>query len=89
MKKPMSPKEIKKAIAIAGYSQVDIAVDCEVSASFVNRVINGKATSHRVCCYIAEMINRQVDEVWHFNRHPSKPGPKFPKKPAGKKQTLP
>ncbi|MGB3222510.1 MAG: helix-turn-helix transcriptional regulator [Desulforhopalus sp.] len=76
MKKPMTPGEIRKAISDAGYNQVEIADDCEVSKSFVSQVIRGNATSHRVREYIAKIIKRPVDEVWQIKKNPTKPGPK-------------
>jgi len=76
MKKPMTPAEIKKALSLAGFSQAEIAADCEVSKSHVNRVINNIATSHRVRLYISEKINRPVAEVWSISKNPSRPGPK-------------
>jgi transcriptional regulator with XRE-family HTH domain len=76
MKKPMTPTEIKRALAKAGYSQADIAAGCEVSNSLVNRVVKGTATSYRVQIYIAGKIGLPVDEVWSINKNPSKPGPK-------------
>ncbi len=76
MKKPMTPEEIKKALASAGYSQSDLATDLELCKSHVSRVIHGTATSYRVMNHIATIIKKPLNEVFNISRHPSKPGPK-------------
>jgi transcriptional regulator with XRE-family HTH domain len=76
MKKPMTPEEINRALAAEGYSQAEIADDLEVSRSLVSQVVRNASSSHRVRCYIADKINRSVDEVFKIRKNPTKPGPK-------------
>jgi transcriptional regulator with XRE-family HTH domain len=76
----MTPIQIKHALEQAGYTQTKIADECNVSKPLVNKVIKNTATSHRVRCYIAQVIKRPVEQVWTIGSNPAKPGP--PGKPA-------
>lgn len=73
---PMTPIQIKHALEQAGYTQTKIADECNVSKPFVTNVIKNTATSHRVRCYIAQIINRPVEQVWTIGTNPAKPGPR-------------
>ncbi len=75
MSKPMTPDQIKHAIKAAKQNQVKIANACEVSAPFINQVIKGDATSHKVRCYIAKIINIPVERIWTIKPNPTKTGP--------------
>ncbi len=75
MNKPMTPIQIKHALAKAGITQVQIADDCDVSKSFVSQIINNTAKGHSVRCHIAKVINLPVNKVWKIKPNPSKAGP--------------
>lgn len=76
MPKPMTPIDIKHALEKAGYTQVEIAEECEVSVPTVNQTIKGTTTSHRIRLCIAKKIGKPVEEVFNVSPNPSKPGPK-------------
>ena len=73
--KPMTPKQIKRALEDAGYTQVMIANECGVSAPTVSQVIKGICSSHRIRCHIAEVINKPVDGVFKIKPNPTRTGP--------------
>ena len=56
--------EIKHALDKAGCTQVRIALECGVSKTMINKVINGTAVSLRVREAIARVINRPVKAIW-------------------------
>lgn len=70
----MTPRDIKYALDKAGYSQVMVADACRVSQTMVNLVIHKKTTSHKVRCFIAGIIGREVEEVFEVKANPTKPG---------------
>jgi transcriptional regulator with XRE-family HTH domain len=72
---PMSPKQIKRSIEDAGYTQVMIAHELGVSTPTVSQVIRGLRTSHRIRCHIAQIIDMPVTNVFDVKTEPTKPGP--------------
>lgn len=74
LKKVMTPLEIKFALEKAGFTQIKVADALGVSQPMVNLVINDRATSHRIRCYIAGVIGRPVSEIWKVRKNPTKPG---------------
>lgn len=72
---PMSPLEIKHALERAGYTQTQIAKDCKVSSTTINKVIKGVAVSTLVRLHIAKVINMPVEKVFAVKSNPTRPGP--------------
>ncbi|MCG8640591.1 MAG: hypothetical protein MI862_12700 [Desulfobacterales bacterium] len=71
---PMTPRKIINDLSTAGYTQVRVADECSVSQPFIHQVIYGTSTSHRVRCFIANVIDRSVEEIWDVKNNPSKVG---------------
>jgi len=74
--KTMTPIQIKHALEAAGYTQARVAKECEVSTSFISQVIKKTAKGHRVRCYIAEILNRPVEDLFDIDPNPVKTGPR-------------
>ncbi len=72
----MTPIERKHALEKAGYTQSEIAEECEVTAQTVNVVLMKDKPSHRIRCCIAEKLGKPVEEVFQVSSNPCKPGPK-------------
>lgn len=60
----MTPLEIKIELMKARISQADIARDCGVSRSQVNRVIGNQCVSDHVRRAVAAAIGKCVENVW-------------------------
>ncbi|WP_319525729.1 helix-turn-helix domain-containing protein [uncultured Desulfosarcina sp.] len=60
----MTPLDIKIELLRAGISQADIARECGVSRSQVNRVIGNLCVSDHVRRTIATAIGKGVENVW-------------------------
>lgn len=69
----MHPEQIKAEIRKAGFTQIVIAEELEVSGVTVSQVIRGFTNSNRIKNRIAQIINKPVDEIW------------TPKKPLNRK----
>ena len=78
----MTPKQIKRNLDDAGYSQAAVAEQLGVTAVTVNQVIHGTTTSHRVRCFIAKAINMPVDRIWQIKADPTKVGRPLTRKSA-------
>lgn len=60
----MHPALIKAALEIAGYTQMDIADDCEVSSTSVREVIHGKSRSAKIESQIAKVLDTTPQALW-------------------------
>ncbi len=74
MKQKMTPQQIKHALEKAGYSQTRVGHECGVTQSTVNRIINNTGVSHKVRCFIADIIGRPVTDIWEVKPNPTKRG---------------
>jgi len=74
----MEPNEIRVAIMRAKTSQSVIARELGVSATAINRVIEGNSVSDRIRQAIAVAINEDVRRIWPstyiIHGGPRKPG---------------
>jgi len=73
--KTMLPIQIKRALEDAGYTQVMIAEECNVSRPVVSQVIKGICVSHKVRCHIAGILKKPVEEVFVIKPNPTRTGP--------------
>ncbi len=73
-KHPMTPKQIRAALAKAGCSQSAIAREMRVSNAAVYQVIEGTHTSHRIRCCIAVTLGLSVDDIWYVKPNPTRLG---------------
>ena len=60
----MTPELIKYAIALRGYTQLDIARECDVKASTVSMVVNGRSRSRKVEMRIAAVTGQPAATLW-------------------------
>jgi len=60
----MHPEDIKAELRKLGFKQYDAARYLGVSPSVVTGVIEGTKASFRVASWIAEMIGRDINEVF-------------------------
>lgn len=60
----MKPIDIKHAIQQAGWTQIDIARDCQVTPSMVYLVIQHRTVSAKIRRAISRAINRPVESIW-------------------------
>jgi lambda repressor-like predicted transcriptional regulator len=60
----MHPANIKAALQIAGSSQKQIAIECEVSETAVNHVIWGRSTSRPIAEAISKKTGKPLSELW-------------------------
>lgn len=60
----MHPSEIKSALAKAGMTQRQVAVDADVKETVVSAVLNGKARSKRVEERIGKITNIPMYRLW-------------------------
>ncbi len=70
----MTPERIKYELAKAKYTQTRVGYECGVTQSAVNRVIHNLSASHKVRCFIADIIGKPVTDIWHIKPNPTKPG---------------
>lgn len=63
-KKPMHEVDVHGCIKKAGHSYVTIADHFKISQTTVRNVSRGKQKSHRVATYIAQLINKPIDDIW-------------------------
>lgn len=71
---PMSPDEIKQALAERGLTQVMVARAAKprVSATQMNRVVWGRDKSPRLRELLARMLGKTPDQIWAPS-HKSRP----------------
>ncbi|WP_321495597.1 hypothetical protein [uncultured Desulfobacter sp.] len=74
VKAKMTPAQIKYELEKAGYTQVRVADEFGCTQPSVNLVIHNKGTSHDLRCFIAQIINRDVTELWDIKDNPTKVG---------------
>lgn len=60
----MKAYEIAFELRSQGVSQADVAAQLGLHHASVNNVVHGRATSFRVATYVANLINRNVHEIW-------------------------
>ncbi len=60
----MHPAQIKAALAVAGFKQVDLARDLGLAGNTINAVINGRSRSKQVEERIAEITRLPLAELW-------------------------
>lgn len=60
----MHPEEIKAAMRMKGFTQAVIADELEVAQSSVAQTIAGRIRSSRIQQRIAQIIGREVAEIW-------------------------
>ena len=70
----MTPKQIKRAIEDAGFTQAALARDLNVTPQHVGQVVHGLAANHRVRCHIARAIKRPVGTIWRIKKNPTRTG---------------
>ncbi len=70
----MTPERIKYELALAGYTLARVGFECGVSSSAVSRIVNNNGTSHKIRCFIADIIGREVGDIWEVKPNPTKPG---------------
>jgi len=63
------PHEIRAVLVLARVRQSDLARELGVSDNMISRVIRGQSVSGRVRRRIAEVIGRDVKEIWPDNGH--------------------
>ncbi len=63
-KQPMDPAYIKAELQIKGCTQQEIAGLLCVSRTLVTQVIYGRVTSRRVAAKIAEIIHKDINDIW-------------------------
>lgn len=71
----MTRTQIKRALEDAGYTQMRLAQELNVSHVTIHGVIKGTCVSHRIRCRIAKAIGKPVEEVFRIKPNPSKTGP--------------
>ena len=60
----MNPHDIISELSKAGYTQTDIAKEFKITNMAIHHVIYGRSTSARIKNRIAEIIKRNVGEIW-------------------------
>lgn len=60
----MKPNEIKAALILKNIKHKDVARALAVSEASVSLVVSGISRSHRIQSYIAQLLNRPMDEIW-------------------------
>lgn len=60
----MHPAEIKAALAVAGFKQVDLAREFELEPGSISSVINGRSRSRQVEERIAEVTRQPLEVLW-------------------------
>lgn len=60
----MHPAQIKAAIEVAGYKQVDLAGEMGLAANTVSAVIKGRSRSRQVEERIAAITGYTLEELW-------------------------
>lgn len=63
-KEPMDPAYIKAELQIKGSSPSQVASLLNVSKTTVTQVIYGRSTSRRVATTIAEIIRKDINDIW-------------------------
>lgn len=60
----MHPADIQAALRKAGVSQKSIAEKFDVSESTITQVIHGGSKSRRIAEEIAELISKDIEDIW-------------------------
>lgn len=60
----MKPNEIRAALLLKNVRPIMIAAELEVSRSAVSSVISGTLKSRRIQKRIAEIIGKELGEIW-------------------------
>lgn len=60
----MHPAQISAALKVAGYKQVDLADELELSPNTVSAVIKGRSRSRQVEERIAAITGHTLEELW-------------------------
>jgi lambda repressor-like predicted transcriptional regulator len=60
----MHPEDIKAELRKLGFKQRDVSRLLGLSDEIVHNVIQGRTTSFRCAKLIAELIDRDIDEIW-------------------------
>jgi lambda repressor-like predicted transcriptional regulator len=67
----MHPADIKAFLEKAGYTQIKLGKELQVSDVMVNHVIHGRHSSRRIAKRIAEITDKTLEELWP-GRYPPK-----------------
>ncbi|MCP3923031.1 MAG: helix-turn-helix transcriptional regulator [Desulfobacterales bacterium] len=68
-----TPKELKNALAIAGFTQAAIARELGCSPIMINNVIHGLSSSLRIQKYIAILLGSKFEDLWDEPKSPGRP----------------
>ena len=60
----MHPAEIQAALKLKGYSQADVAKECEVKPSSVSMVINGRGRSRPIEEKLSQLLGIALGRLW-------------------------
>lgn len=70
---PATGHDIAYALNLKGYSQRQVAAECDVSFQLVHEVIYSKSTSFNVASKIAALLGQPLNRLWPDGRY-DRPG---------------